>query len=312
MIKYLVFVLFTFSFLQASKILSYNVYDRTDRADVMVTFDTPYHGVIKQSIGNSKIIIKLNGASIESSKIKKVSSKFLSSITITPMLNRTQIIAIVPSSVKLVASKTSDAYGLRLRFIQKNAKTTNIHNQEIKQIRQESTKSLPTLKGTQMSTSYYIVVVILVLGISFLLYFKNKVIKQTTRTTQKNNWLFKGTQDTSSKISTTEDINNSEKLSIRFQKELDSKNSVIMLDFSEYSYLLIVGEGNILLEKFTENKPTSKEDFDSILQERHQVLSDFLQTKESTKGSSQNSSQESPIEALQAYKEKAASMIYES
>ncbi|MEN8304162.1 MAG: hypothetical protein ABFQ64_08835, partial [Campylobacterota bacterium] len=110
MIKYLLLFLLPFS-LQASKILSYNIYDRTDRADVMITFDTPYDGVIKQSISKSKIIIKLSGASIEASKIKNVSSKFLHSITITPMSGQTQIVASVPASVRLIASKTSDAYG---------------------------------------------------------------------------------------------------------------------------------------------------------------------------------------------------------
>jgi len=64
----------------ASKILSYNIYDRTDRADVMITFDTPYNGVIKQSRGKSKITIKLENASIESPKIKKVASRFLHTV----------------------------------------------------------------------------------------------------------------------------------------------------------------------------------------------------------------------------------------
>jgi myo-inositol-hexaphosphate 3-phosphohydrolase len=105
--------------LNASKILSYNIYDRTDRADVMITFDTPYEGVIKQNVSKSQIIIKLTDAKIESSKLKKLSSKFLNSISITPMSGYTQIVASVADSVTLKASKTSDSYGLRLRFSSK-------------------------------------------------------------------------------------------------------------------------------------------------------------------------------------------------
>ena len=112
MIKFLLIFLIPFA-LNASKILSYNVYDRTERVDVMITFDTPYDGSIKQSITNNKIIIKLENSEIESSKSKKLTSKYLQKLTITQMSGYTQIVATVPSSTKLKASKTSDAYGLR-------------------------------------------------------------------------------------------------------------------------------------------------------------------------------------------------------
>jgi hypothetical protein len=115
MIKYIIIFLLPFT-LYASKILSYNIYDRTDRVDIMITFDTPYSGLIKQSFKNSKIIIKLGDAKIESPKVKNLSTNFLNRITITPMSRYTQIVASVPSKIKLIASKTADGYGLRLRF----------------------------------------------------------------------------------------------------------------------------------------------------------------------------------------------------
>ncbi|MEK6658597.1 MAG: hypothetical protein AABY36_02820, partial [Campylobacterota bacterium] len=115
MIRLLLIFIIPFS-LYASKILSYNIYDRTDRVDVMITFDTPYEGVIKQKTNDSAISIKLQDTSIESSKIKQLSSKYIKSITISPMQGYTEIVAEVPPSVTLQASKTSDAYGLRLRF----------------------------------------------------------------------------------------------------------------------------------------------------------------------------------------------------
>ncbi|MFT7860810.1 MAG: hypothetical protein ABXS93_07720, partial [Sulfurimonas sp.] len=115
MIRYFLLFLLPLS-LFGSKILSYNIYERTDRADVMITFDTPYTGVIKQSKGRSKTLLKLENTSIESTKVKKVNSKYLKSLTITPLLGYTQIVAVTPGSTKLIASKTSDGYGLRLRF----------------------------------------------------------------------------------------------------------------------------------------------------------------------------------------------------
>ena len=115
MIKLLFILLLPLS-IYGSKILSYNIYDRTDRVDVMITFDTPYDGAIKQSKSEKKIIIKLENAMIESSKLKQLSSRYITSLSITPMVNYTQIVASIPESVMFKASKTSDGYGLRLRF----------------------------------------------------------------------------------------------------------------------------------------------------------------------------------------------------
>ena len=308
MIKYLLLFLLPFS-LQASKILSYNIYDRSDRADVMITFDTPYDGVIKQSISKSKIIIKLNDASIESSKIKNVSSKFLHSITITPMAGQTQIVASVPSSVRLIASKTSDAYGLRLRFTNVPAKKSNVNTAQAST--STSLSSLPTKKNDDMSTSYYIVVAILIIGILILFILKKKMATKNIQT-QQNPWLFQENKvnnetQPNTQTATTSDKNNND-ISIRFQKTLNENNSVVMLDFGAQSYLVLMGKSNILLDKFTEDKPTTQEDFESILQNRHQELDDFLKVE------SNNSSHENkqPKEALQAYKERAASILYEA
>jgi uncharacterized membrane-anchored protein YhcB (DUF1043 family) len=298
MIKYLLLFLLPFS-LFASKILSYNIYERTDRADVMITFDTPYHGIIKQSKGKTRIIIKLEDASIESSKIKKVSSNFLHSLTITPMANYTQIVASVPSSVKLIASKTSDAYGLRLRFTDKaGIKNKNTYNQ--KNGINNSLSSLPTKKDDDLSSSYYIVVIILVVGIMILFFIKRKInTKQENKT--ENSWLFK--KSNINKKNTIQE--NKNEVSIRFQKSINESNSVVMLDFANQSYLVLMGNSNILLDKFTENKPTNQQEFEAVLQNRHQELEDFLEVN-STKSRPEDESKE----PLQAYKERAASLIY--
>ncbi len=303
MIKYLLLFLLPLS-LFASKILSYNIYDRTDRVDVMITFDTPYEGVIKQSTTSSKIIIKLEDASIESSKVKNLSSKFLHSLTITPMSGYTQIVASVPSSVRLQASKTSDAYGLRLRFTTLSATSKTAATAQNKSTEQNPLASLPTKQSDNLEQSYYIVIAILIIGIAILLFIKKRV--NPTQAKQLNSpWLFKEVQPAkpvptaqAEDLKSTQSDNKS--VSIRFQKALDSENTVVMLDFGKQSYLVLMGKSNILLDKFTENRPSTQEDFESILQNRHQELDDFLHAKNETK------------EPLQAYKERAASILYEA
>ncbi len=72
-----------------------------------------------------------------------------------------------------------------------------------------------------------------------------------------------------------------------------------MLDFAEQSYLVLMGKSNILLDKFTGNRPVTEDDFNSILQSRHKELDSFLNNDGDYK------------ESLRAYKEKAASISYE-
>ena len=287
--------------LSASQILSYNIYERTDRADVMITFDTPFTGVIKQGKSTNKIIIKLEGASIESSKIKKVNSKFLHSLTITPLKNQTQIVATISPSTRLIASKTADSYGLRLRFSAKKSQRSGV----LANTKEPNLSALPTKKSEEFSKSYYIVVGILIVGIIILLYLKKRI--QPEREAQsKEPWSFaqnKAVAKESEKQRSSQTSSTSE-VSIRFQKSIDSQNSVVMLDFGVESYLVLMGNSNILLDKFRDDKPSTQQEFETILQDRNKELEDFLGTPNTNTNYAQTK------EPLQAYKERAASLIY--
>ena len=310
MIKLLLLLILPLSIF-ASKILSYNIYERTDRVDVMITFDTPYEGTIKQSVNNSKIVIKLGGASIESSKIKKISSRFIKSLTITPLTQYTQIVASVPSSTKVKASKTADSYGLRLRFSNKGGPATHLNT---KQSSSNSLSALPTKKDEDISTSYFLVVGILIVGIIILMVFKKKISQIAPKQKTDSSWLFKEnntttpnkSQETSNPAAPLESSMQND-VSIRFQKNINDKSNVVMLDFGEQSYLVLMGNNNILLDKFIDNKPETQEDFETILQNRHQELDDFLRVDNVNKAQVND-----PKEALQAYKERAASLIYDT
>ena len=275
--------------LNASKILSYNVYDRTNRVDVMITFDTPYEGKIKQNTSAAKITIKLENASIEATKTKVLSSKFLNTISIVPLAEYTKIVAEVPKGVKFQASKTSDAYGLRLRFSAEASSSNNIAKIKQSVAAASTITSLPTKKGEDLSTNYYIVIGILFIGIVILFVLKNKITSPKTKN-KSNSWLFKVAND--AKNGTPDSV------SIRFQKNIDQHNSVVMLDFVGQSYLVLMGTNNILLDKFTDNKPVTQDDFETILQNRHQELDDFLKEGDDLQEK----------DPMQIYKEKAANI----
>lgn len=276
-----------------SKILSYNIYDRTDRVDIMITFDTPYTGIIKKSTIESKIIIKLEGASIESSKLKQISSRYLNTLSITPMSNYVKIVASIPSNVILKASKTSDSYGLRLRF-QNESSAKKQQVTQIQQTNESFLSSLPTKQDEAVSDRYIIVVSLLIIGVIILLVIRKKItpehmLKNKEKLTKQKSWPF-NIKNTNIKTPPKQSSDDTNSVSIRFQKDIDGKNSVVMLDFMEQSYLVMMGSSNILLDKFNEDKPATQEDFESILQDKHQVLEEFLSTDDKTKAYSQKAS----------------------
>jgi hypothetical protein len=269
-------------FLFGSKILSYNVYERSSRVDIMLTFDTPYEGKLSKTVKNNKTILKLKGASIEAPKIKNISTSYLHKMTITPINSHTEIILQTAPNVTMNASKTSDAYGLRPRFtkgepLKKPSSVTKAVN--------SVTNALPTKKAGELNNSYYIVIAILLLGIIIMLWLKKKMGVPTAK--GKQPWLFKGGAK-------------KEGISVRFQKPLDPKNRVVMLDYEDQSYLVVIGSSNLLLDKYNGDKPiTTQSDFDRVLDENKSELDSYLQLDSNE------------VEPLQSYKEKASGKIHE-
>jgi len=280
--KNLILLLLLSSVVWGSKILSYNIYDRYERVDVMLTFDTPYEGVLRQNMQGDRITIKLEEASIDTPLNKAVTSEYLKQLTIEPIGEQIQISAKVGSNVILQASKTSDSYGLRLRFIPRTP-ITPLGIMTPKE--QESTVSLPTKKGNEFERSYYVVIGVLILGIIILIWLKQNIAKKTIafQGEPKKPWSLNGLIKNPS-VTTPPAVAGapsaqfgSEGVNIRFQKTLDPVHSVAMLDFGTQSYLVLLGNNTILLDKFQDNIPVTQNDFETMLRSKHQELDNFFQ-----------------------------------
>jgi NADH:ubiquinone oxidoreductase subunit 3 (subunit A) len=276
------------SSLFASKILGYNVYERTDRADIMFTFDKPFTGSLKQMRQKNRVILQLSDVSIESPKVKNISSEYLQKLTLTPIAGATQIIATVPDNVEMSASKTSDAYGLRLRFYvpKSTSKTSQATPNTATNI-----SSLPTKPNLQFNTEYLIVIVILSVAIVVLLLIKRQMGTNTSAKT-KSSWPFKSKK--------------APQPNIRFQKALDQKNKVIMLDFEENSYLLLVGNSNVILDKFRDDEVVDDNGFNQVLQREQKQIDEYMRVED--KSGSRAYQPFSNSNYYDSYKEKASLM----
>ncbi|MDO9057245.1 MAG: hypothetical protein Q7U69_11965 [Sulfuricurvum sp.] len=276
--RYLIPLLLLPALLWGAKILSYNVYDRNDRVDVMLTFDTPYEGVLRQNRQGNTVIIKLEEAFIEDPKVKEVNSKYLNKLTISPQEENIEIVAEVANDVVMQASKTSDSYGLRLRFTHPVAAEKAIESAPVDEA---AINSLPTKKSNEFEQSYYVVIGILVIGIGILFWLKQNITKRaaTIQSEPKTPWLFnKSTAEIKATLSNPLPIGgDSGGVHIRFQKTLDPAHTVAMLDFGTMSYLVLLGNNTLLLDKFQDNIPITQNDFESLLQSKHRELDGYFQ-----------------------------------
>lgn len=264
--------------LWGSKVLSYNIYDRNDRVDVMLTFDTPYEGVLRQNRQNDTVVIKLEGAFLEAPIIKSINSKYLKKLSINPQGEQIEITAVTSSDVAMQASKTSDSYGLRLRFM--NAASGGVS--ENPPVDEAAVGGLPTKSNTEFERSYYVVIAILAIGIGILFWLKQSIAKRTVtmQTEPKTPWLFTKAPKTAAAASTaplpaSTDIGGG--VHIRFQKSLDASHSVAMLDYGTQSYLVLLGNNTLLLDKFQDNIPITQNDFETLLQSKHRELDGYFQ-----------------------------------
>lgn len=278
--RYLLPLLLLPAFLWGAKILSYNIYDRNDRVDVMLTFDTPYEGVLRQNRTGNTFIVKLEEAFIDDPVVKDINSKYLNKLTLSPKEDHIEIIADVANNVVMQASKTSDSYGLRLRFMNPAAPANTISDAAT--ANDTALGALPTKKGNEFEQSYYVVIAILVIGIAILFWLKQNIAKRTAamKNEPKTPWLFDKTAATEAKTTFSTPLplsGDSGGIHIRFQKSLDNSHTVAMLDYGTMSYLVLLGNNTILLDKFQDNVPVTQNDFESLLQSKHRELDGYFQ-----------------------------------
>jgi len=165
---------------------------------------------------------------------KKFDDSFIKEITILPSDNGVLLKLSTNTQYKTSVALTPDGYGLRFRII-------NTERAEIK------TQNLKFANDNRLDlASYFISIAILIILAIALWLFRKKLIKKLP---------VKGN------------------LNILFQKPLDAKNKIALIEFNNRKYLVIVGNSNILLDVFDENMiniSTNKE-FDEYLKSNQEI-----------------------------------------
>lgn len=247
----------------ASAILNYEFYPRSDRFDLMITFNKAYEGEIKRQTTPEMILITLKDASIYENVQKSFDNRLVNEIRIYQDGQDVNIAFITNLKLNLTASRASQGMGLRFRLKEDVALKPQETQNQIAQT--QETKELPHKNSVEFKednidfTRYLLVLGFLGVMIIILLIIKKRVGSNETKS-----WLF------NSMVPKNSDIK------VISQKQLDMKNRVVIFEVGRKQYTVLIGQNSYLLLDKTEFSK-KKSEFESILDENQERLNSFLE-----------------------------------
>ena len=161
--KFILFFVLFATQIFASNLLTYNIYERTDRVDIMLSFDAPYEGNIFQKREKDTTSLILNSLSYDQSASKDINSKIIQELEIEPKQNSLVLNLRSNDAIIVNASKTTDSFGLRIRVTLKNTKT-QVQNmpQASAKIETASTPKTENEPMVNIDSRYFIVLSVLI------------------------------------------------------------------------------------------------------------------------------------------------------
>ncbi|WOE70907.1 hypothetical protein RZR97_04870 [Hydrogenimonas thermophila] len=269
--KYLFTLILFTNLLLSATLLNQNIYDRENRVDLMLSFDTPYDGKIRQAKDERTVNIFLSNVQLQQPFSKQLQNSLVSSITITRADSESIMIKITSASKKLKveASRTLDRFGLRLRIVPSEISSQKTSIKPSYEYTNQSSQSQPiNLKNdsdTLPGWRYWTVIGIMLFLLVVLFLIKKRGIGNSS--IKGAGWLMPKNQQ----------ISPIPEAIIRYQKPIDRQNRIVLLEFNERQYLMLLGNSNILLDSFSQASIIEDEDsFNQLFEANKKQLNNFL------------------------------------
>lgn len=251
------------SWLNASNLLTYNVYERSDRVDIMLSFDAPHEGSIAQKNDASSITLTISDLSYDKLIEKSINSIIIQELSIIPEKNSLKVVLKSDKKISVVASKTVDGFGLRIRGSIMQAPTQPLPSSE-----KASSPSEQSSAFDAVDTRYVIVIVILLALLVLMFWIRKKFAGRAIQPNSGKSWLF------SPKTGVTQEV------TLLHKKTLDTQNSVVLFEYENIRYLVMTGNTNVLLEKFQNGEVKNNSDFEKVFEENRRKLDDYLKLQD--------------------------------
>ncbi|EGH7618198.1 TPA: hypothetical protein SGY27_000667, partial [Campylobacter jejuni] len=163
--------------LYSVELISFNIYDRNDRVDLMLSFDNAYNGKISQKKEKNLTLLTFSDLTYSKDELKELNSQLVDKISISSKNNNTYIMLQNKQNINLELSSINDKFGVRIRAIEQgkanieSVPTTTVNN---------SQELMPKPKSTSLEgydyTNYILVMLILVILLIVLWWFKKTMV----------------------------------------------------------------------------------------------------------------------------------------
>jgi len=243
-------IIFLGVLLFSANLINVNFFQQADKLDILFSLDSKFNGKVIEIAHNQFLIKKVISTN---EYYKKFENFFIKEVKILPKQSGVLVILNIKGKYKTSVALTPDGYGIRFR-VEKLIKPVDTVAVNI------SNKNYNNYDRLDYVSYIVSVVVLIIIGIILFL-FKKRI---------------------------RENLGGSD-IKVLFQKPLDPKNKIVLVEFNQRRYLLVIGNSNILLDIFDENMVniSTKEEFDRYLKEevdnRLDYLKDYIENAEKLK-----------------------------
>lgn len=257
----ILFIFFCFLIpLVATNLTDYNIYNRNDRVDLMLSFDSVYKGNISQRKEKKILELIFNDLKYSKNEVKNLQSKFMDKIVISSKNNKTYIMFHNKEEINLNVSSINDKFGIRVRITPLNQSNTNTEGLSPKpNLSSENLfKTKENMPQEYNYTNYILIILVLIVLLIALLWLKKNMLNRKNV--------------------------NIKNFSIIFQKPLDRNNQFMILEYNLKRYVMIIGQSNLLLES-TEisddkiQKDSNDKNFNSFFEENKRKIQNLINEK---------------------------------
>jgi len=242
-------VLFIFAaILFGANLININFFEGKNKLDILFSLDSAFKGKVKQLTKTSFYITDIKTDKIIQKDFKK---RFINSVIISPFGNGIKIDVDAKTKIKTSVALTPDGYGVRFRITDMSATKTSQHRPQQLNLQQNS----------GFDTFSYITGIAALLLIALVLWFlKKKTVSMPSLR---------------------------ENMKLLAQKPIDPKNKIVLFEYQDRKYLMLVGNSNVLLDVFQGDIPVPKNEaqFDEMLKlsKKYDNIEKYIQNAEKLK-----------------------------
>ena len=267
----------------AANLLSYDFTIQDDYVDIMLEFDEPFNDKIRQQNANGLTFLLFDNLNTNNASTNNLDSKILEAISILNADKSLQIQIKSANKLKIMVAKSTDALSMRARITNAALDFSAINTQE----------------NADLDNRYISVIVVLgVLCVILLIIKRAIVLKQKKLNEKPSTKNQKLSFDIPAQTQKKQENNEVDKANVKFdldfgldnandvkilcQKSLDEQNKLMLLKYENRKYLVLVGNSNVMLDRFGEDKISNKNDFELFFEENKHKLNKYLASRQNS------------------------------